>query len=258
MLVSFPVYPLGPKSVGGKKLYEFRPHDPPLEPGAVTAWPTTDWFGDIYSGFLNTPGLADSLHQIRLEVFNSAGAPVSPGASTFEFIVPTGAAPDGTVLTRPAVSGTEVVGGGFVFHLRIDNRKCGAVIDAPSIGASAVADVCGFLLYNNKNSDSVRIAFHATHPAHFGVFSFGIVRGAVAADSAQGELTAAAAGAYTGNGSGDFSRNVLVRDLLGASCPDKAAFSENLYVYAKATTGWSHRISAYDASAVRAFALAPR
>ncbi len=53
LAVSYPVYVLGPKNVAGKNLYEFRPHKPPAEPGAVTSWPATDWFGDIYSGKLH-------------------------------------------------------------------------------------------------------------------------------------------------------------------------------------------------------------
>jgi hypothetical protein len=41
--VSHPVYVLGPKNIGGKNLYEFRPHNPPSEAGAITNWPATDW-----------------------------------------------------------------------------------------------------------------------------------------------------------------------------------------------------------------------
>jgi hypothetical protein len=52
---------------------------------------------------------------------------------------------------------------------------------------------------------------------------------------------------------GNFQHDFLRSTLLGP-CTE-AAFSENLYVYAKATRGWGHRISAYDASFVRAFAL---
>ena len=41
------------------------------------------------------------------------------------------------------------------------------------------------------------------------------------------------------------------------TCPDEAAFAQVLYVYAKATRGWGHRISSLDRSHVYAFALTP-
>ena len=54
---------------------------------------------------------------------------------------------------------------------------------------------------------------------------------------------------------GDFTSNGLtVGDLLG-TCVN-GAFAEVLNVYATATTGWGDSITAYDASFVRAFALA--
>jgi hypothetical protein len=252
--VSFPVYPLGPKSIAGKNLYEFRPHTPPSEPGAVTSWPTTDYFGDIYSGFLNSPLLQEGSYDIRLEVFSPTGVQVMPGAA-FNFVLPASVAPDGTITTKPA--GTQVVGGGCEFALRLDNRGCSADIDPPRIGASAVVDACGFLLYQNAGADKVRIGFHGAHPAGFGVFSFRIVRGIQTANAASGEVSAMTAGVYTGDGDGDFSHVFSITELLGPQCSSKAAFSENLHVYAKATTGWGHRISSYDADYVRAFALAP-
>lgn len=249
--VSFPVLVLGPESVGGRQLYRFRPHLAPAEPGANTYWPTANWFGDIYTGFLRTPQLNDGLYQIRLEIFNGQGSPMLPGPNTFRFIVPTGVGPDETILTEAATP----TGGGFVFNLRIDNRHCGAFIEPPAIGTSTVADKCGFLLYGS-DTDEVRILFRATHPADFAYFRFRIIRGINEASLATGEVNATSAGDYTGDGHGNFNTIYEVRNLLG-DCPQKAAFSENLYVYAKATTGWGHRISAYDASFVRAFALAP-
>lgn len=253
--VTFPVYPLGPKTVAGKSLYEFRPHTPPPDPPAATSWPTTDYFGDIYSGFLNSPLLQEGQYDIRLEVYGPTGMQVMPGAGSFNFILPLNVLPDGTTTTKPA--GTAVVAGGCEFALYIDNQSCSASIDAPKIGTTAVVDACGFLLYQNKATDQVKIGFQAAHPSGFGVFGFTIIRGTATANSASGEVTAAAAGLYAGNGAGVFSHLFGVVALLGASCPTKAAFSENLHVYAKATTGWGHRIAGYDADSVRAFALAP-
>jgi len=259
-VITFPVYTLGPHTVNGMNLYEFRPHNAPSVPGAITEWPTTDWFGDIYSGFLNSTALADGKYDIRLEVFNSSGTKVLPSGSTFRFIVPTGVTPGGTILTT---TGVPTAAGGFAFTVHIDNRGCGADIDAPAIGSTTVADECGFLLYDPAQPEAdeaakVRIGFHATHPDNRARFQFRIVRGIMNASSAGGEVSAASAGVYTGDGHGNFSHKFRRSELLGPKCPEKAAFSCNLHVYAKATNGWRHRLNGLDAHFVRAFALAPQ
>ena len=254
--VTFPVYSLGPKSVGSKLLYEFRPHAAPPEPGATTSWPVTDWFGDIYSGFFNSPAVLDGRYRIKLEVYSPTGVQVMPGPGTFRFIVPTGVGPGSEILTRNAMA-PEVDAGGYFFNMVVDNHACSAVIDNPQIGATNVADPCGFLRYNNRNTDQITIAYHATHPRNFAVFGFNIVRAATTVDSASGEAAAATAGVYSGDGSGDFSHNFVLTQLMSPTCPGWAAYAEVLHVYAKATTGWGSRISGYDAGAVRAYAIAP-
>jgi hypothetical protein len=255
--VSHPVYVLGPKNIGGKNLYEFRPHNPPSEAGAVTNWPATDWFGDIYSGLLNTVALPEGTYQFKLEIFNSSGNKVLPGPGTFRFLSPTGTAADGTVHTAQA---TSVVDGGYVFTVHIDNRSCGAVIDAPLLGGGSTTDACGFLLYDPSIAASnaaakIRISFHATHPGKHAVFSFDVVRATTKVVNLDGEVMAANIGGFSGDGSGNFSRLLMRSQLLGGC--SKGAFAEVLYVYPKATTGWGQRITTYDARAVRAFALAP-
>ncbi len=110
-----------------------------------------------------------------------------------------------------------------------------------------------------KPNDDVRIAFRAHHPHGHGRFTFSMVRGATPVGVASLGLTevdAAAAGAYSGDTLGEFWADFAVGDLLG-TC-DNAAFAEHLYVRAKATTGWGQRISLYDASDLRAFALAKK
>jgi rhodanese-related sulfurtransferase len=257
-VVTFPVYSLGPKGINGMNLYEFRPHNAPdvceSTEDCETYWPTTDWFADIYSGFLNTYAISNGKHDIKLEIYNETGNQVMPDGIKFEFIVPTGVDGDGTILTREATSG-EIDNGGFVFSLHIDNRKCSAIIDAPSIGTTSMADECGFLRYS-PGDEVVHIAFHATHPGNFALFNFRIFRGSKEVTSVNGgEVGAHLIGSYDGDGNGNFE-NETSMGLLLENCLE-AAFSENLYVYAKATTGWGHRINTYDAQAVRAFALSP-
>lgn len=284
-LPSFPVYKLGPNTVGANtNLFQFRPSAPPLpdptDPtGTITEWPTDSSLGDIYSAFLNSLALSPSVagaagqYQIKLEIFDTAGNLVIPGAGTFQFILPTGVAGDGTIYTRSVQpSELDVDAGGFVFNLHIDNNSCTATIDPPKIAGTAAADVCGFLRYDPATPTPVTVSFHARHPNNFAEFSFQIVRGAtdlVVARASGQEVDAGIAGPYKGDEVGNFTNNFNCSDLLCGTndvnhpvdpnnCCVNAAFAEYLYVYAKATTGWGSRIAADDASAFRAFALAAK
>jgi hypothetical protein len=272
--LAFPTLALGPHDVGGKNLYRFRPHEAelpslvPVAPGETVGWPSTGFLGDIYSGFLNTvnKSLPPGRYHVRVGIYNSSGTQVTPGGGTFEFRVPTGVDAMGTIQTAVAAPDPT---GGFVFTLHVDNRSTGAVIDEPTIGAVGAGD-CGFLRFDpldpplSSASPPVQVAFHATHPDNRAMFGFGIVRGPnpAALASVSGEVAALSAGiagvfpAYAGDGNGNFSRAFARGELLGACV--EAAFSENLHVYAKATTGWGHRIGSLDSHAVRAFALTPQ
>lgn len=256
---TFPVYALGPQGIGGKNLYEFRPHVPPSFPGATTNWPATDWFGDIYSGFFDTRTLPDGRYQLKLEVYNPAGVQVMPGPA-FRFIVPSGTLPDGTITTTAAAPAS-IDAGGYVFLLHVNNRQCGASIDPPTLGGSSLTGPCGFLIYDpavaeTDNAAKIGLGFHATQPGNFASFRFNVVRGATTTISSSAVVSVINAPPFTGDGNGNYSATFTRSQLLGPDCPVQGAFSLNLYVYAKATDGWS-RLHMYDASAVRAFALAP-
>jgi len=255
----FPTLRLGPEDVGGKKLYRFKPHNPPAIPGATTYWPTSGFLGDIYSGFLNTveKHLAPGKYEIRLSVYDSTGNKKSHGTG-FRFVVPVSEGPGGDIVTR-LPHATELDAGGFKFLLHIDNRPCSAYVDAPTVAGAAANDTCGFLRYDPDDPSPVHVAFRAFQPDGFAWFSFRIVRGTMTCDSSyvvQPYVFSSAAGAYAGDGSGRYQHDFLRSTLLGPC--HEAAFSENLYVYAKATTGWGYRISSYDASYVRAFALSQK
>jgi hypothetical protein len=265
-LPSFPAYQLGPNTVGAESdLFQFKPVQPPGPapsdpPQTITYWPTDDFLDDIYSGYWNTlaiPGgvMAAGEYQVKLEIFDETGILVDPGASTFTFIVPKGIGSDGVTVLARAADPSEIDAGGFVFNLHIDNNQCTASIDPPNIAGTSVADACGFLGYSDP-SVPVTLSFHAKHPNNFAVFSWDMVRGLAAVgafDVTGAEVAAATAGPYTGDGIGDFSATTPASALLG-SCAN-AAFGENLYVAAKATTGWGERIWEYDAQAPGAFAL---
>lgn len=258
---TFPAYTLGPKAIGGKHLYEFRPEKPPQVPGHNCYWPTDNWFGDIYSGILRSANLPDGKYKMKLEIFSDSGTRIAPGAGTFRFIVPTGLASDGvTIEARHAYAG-EIEDDGFVFFVHIDNSSCGAGIDGPEAGGAAADDVCGFLRY--AATDEISIAYQATHPANFAYFNFWIRRGTqtvsrVAGDVGAASVTSSAgpAHSYAGDGSGSFAKTDFTPAQLLNTCPE-AAFAEILRTHAKATNGWG-RLHIYDAGFDRAFALAPK
>ena len=270
----FPTLVLGPHNIAGKNLYRFQPHEtelpslvPPLAPGETVSWPNTGWVGDIYRGFLNTVGanLLPGRHVIRLEIYDQAGAqvmPGPPGGGAFDFVVPISQDADGTINTDFA-PGASVIDDGFEFSLHIDNRPTGALIDQPMIGPIGAGN-CGFLRYV-ATSDPVDVSFHATHPDNRAIFNFRIARGpdtVTLSPVTHAEVAAPTAGIpgssgpYSGDGFGHFTRTFTVAELL-ETCPDEAAFAQVLYVYAKATRGWGHRISSLDRSHVYAFALTP-
>jgi len=271
--VQFPSVQLGPQpgELFRFKTAIFNPADWGVStagdpPGTSYYWPVDNSIGDIYAArwtspgtasAATAPGLADS-YQVKLEVFDSLGNPVAPGAATFQFVVPLSF--DGTTLDTRVALPSELDGGGFVFTLVVDNSRCGAAIQPPELSTGVEVDDCGFLRY--APGSSLTLAFDATHPNQRATFGFGVVRGAlpVAVASAGGEVAAPIAGSYTGDGAGHFSNAFAVATLLGplpghpGTCAN-AAFAGSLHVYAKATDGNS-RISGYDAGALRAWALA--
>ncbi|KJS18473.1 MAG: hypothetical protein VR69_00360 [Peptococcaceae bacterium BRH_c4b] len=268
---TFPAYPLGPQEKNNMHLYEFKPHQPPQIPGHKREWPVDDWFNDIYSGILqssNLPGgvlSAAGKYKIKLEIYDKDGTLLNPGPGTFDFIVPTGVASDGTtILTRNANAG-EIQGGGFIFYLHVDNNKCQAEIYEASIKGVA-AGPCGFISYDA--GDDVRLSFRVHHPKGYARFKFTTVRGssgyaAAACAPANPDVAWANAPLLTDTPVNGFSLDipdVFSKDVdeaaIRGGCP-KAAFGENIYVAATATNGWV-RLSGLDASAMpKAFALEP-
>lgn len=268
---TFPAYPLGPQEKNSMHLYQFKPHQPPALPGHKREWPVDDWFADIYSGILKSENLPSGVvdaagkYKIKIEIYDKNAALITPGPSTFEFIVPTGVGTDGvTILTRKAYA-SEEEGGGFIFYLHVDNNKCEAEIYDASV-KSVPAGLCGFISY--ATGDDVYLSFKAKHPNGFGRFKFTVVRGS------SGYVTAACAPAspgiawanaplvtdtivngFTRDAASIFTKDVDESDMRGGCL--KAAFGENLYVKGTATNGWV-RLSGLDAYALpKAFALEP-
>jgi len=124
----------------------------------------------------------------------------------------------------------------------IDNNHCVAAIQMPSISGNSATTQCGMLKFTNS-TDPLQIIYIASHPSLFGTYSFWIVKAASNIYSTSGVVS-----------SSPFTFQQTVGNLLGAC--SSAAFSAQLYVYARAINGYS-RQSQYDASAIVAFALTP-
>ncbi len=244
-------YPLGPQTKGSEgNLFEIPPSIPPLG-----QWSIPDAVEDTTSGKFNTVAadgtpILNGKVQVRVELFDAAGAPVTIGAKGIRYFVPTSMDLSGTIHTVDASTLGLVAGNAMVITLHVNNEACTASIAPPAIGGVIADPCCGVLKYGH--GDSVTLAWQASQPHGFATYSFGVVRGVSGVYSSSGSV---------GGGSFSVSRTVdhLLNDNLPSGCAvdgcPVAGFSENLSVYAMATDGWS-RQSQYDRSFVRAFVLA--
>lgn len=256
----FPVVGLGPDP---DELFAFRPQTPPSG-----VWPVTGFWEDLWSAKLDSNAMDPGLYQIRLTVHDAAGNIVPPAAGTFRFVATDTRVAGETYDTR-AASGSELIDGGFVFDVRIDNGHCTAGFDPVQTDSGATADACGFLRYANKATTMVTLAFEASHPRDQAWFQLELRRGMNDLDQVEvmnGAATGAVSApvdsngvstwpnaAYGGDGAGNFSGTFSAGRFL-ETC-DNGAFAANLWVRAKAHDGLS-RLSGYDRRDTMAFALA--
>ncbi len=130
----------------------------------------------------------------------------------------------------------------------IDNNRCTASIEMPTVnGVSATTD-CGMLKFLNK-TQKVTSHYIASHPNLFGTYSWRVGKGG------KGPVPGVPECVVDGLVSlSPFTFEKEVGALLEL-CPS-AAFYASVYVYAKAINGYG-RLSGYDASCIIAFALTP-
>ena len=248
-------------------LFEFKPRVPPARPTDPPTVEVREWTsGNLsevaasWNTLVPAPPLSDTNtvddagdFEVKIEVFDSLGAQVMPGAATFRFLVRN---PDGTT-TRLATPAEESAGA-YIIRVHVDNNNVEAALPQPSIGGVAASDDCGFLRY--EAGDLVHIQYLAAHPNNHAVFDFGITRGSnglASASTVDPYVEVAAASAPTGTTpytkvSGNYQRDFVPSELVGTCI--NAAFAATLGVYGKAFNG--HDRLGLDASRLIAFALA--
>jgi hypothetical protein len=265
-----PMPTAGPGAAPAPNLFRIRPVLPP----AGNEWIVLNETIDLATGYFDTASLAgaptggppipDDLaagrYELKLELFDDAGALVNWTAAGVDLRITDQDAPfgTGTVTTSPAPDYNRIlVGGntmGFRMVVRVDNNRCYAEI-LPVGGTVTPDPVCGFHNYNQP-SDVAALSFVARHPNNFATYSFVVTRGA--GPTIPGASTSGTSGQAGSNGFGEvadftYLKNVIISTLLGPC--SNAAYSERLDVGAMATNGYS-TLTGYNAADNAAFALA--
>ena len=186
------------------------------QPGYYAIHKPNEWFMNTDLGLiLDSRSLADGLRSFTIQFTNAAG----------------------TVLSS------------HIQPVLIDNNRCTASVEMPSVnGISATTD-CGMLRFTDR-AQHVRIVYVASHPnPNFATYSWRLCK------AGKGPVPGVPECSIDDNASLiPFLFDNDVGILLGA-CPS-AAYYAAVYVYAKAINGYS-RQSQYDASSAVAFALTP-
>jgi hypothetical protein len=102
------------------------------------------WLHPALGSRMNSVGLADALHTLRIDFVNDAGA---------------------------AVASSDTI------RVLINNKPCTATIAVPTLNGSPADPVCGTLKYPAGPSGTVSMAFTASHPNGFATYSFSLVKG---------------------------------------------------------------------------------
>jgi hypothetical protein len=264
------VYPLGPKNVGGKSLFEIPPALPPhgqwVVPDIVENNTSAKFPSDVHA-----PPADAGTYQLKLDLFDGAGnlIDIDAAATKTIFVVP-----EELDLSKSATVHTENAdtlgmvydddGDGlrsFILELHIDNTPCEAAVDPAEL--TSPANACGVLLYGLANTSAiVTMPFAALHDNGFATYSFSLKRGVTGLPvplSYGGADPLVHPRALT---SGTLVQTASIATLTAAypaqglpQC-DMAAFSESVRVWAMATNGWQ-RLSGLDAYDHGAFVLSP-
>jgi hypothetical protein len=269
---SFPSELMGPMPSGpapAPNLFRIRPQNPP----AGTEWVVLNESVDLATAYFDThllagataaspttPDLAAGRYELKLELFDAAGALVNWTAKGIDLRITDQDAPfgPGTITTSPAPDHNRVLAGantmGFRMVVRVDNNRCFAEINP--VGGTVTPDpLCGFHNYSDP-SDTAALSFVARHPNHFATYGFSTTRGAgplIPAAGASGVAGEAGTNGFVEISDFTYAKDVIIAALLGPC--GNAAYAEHLDVHATATNGYG-TLTGYNASDNAAFALA--
>jgi hypothetical protein len=146
---------------------------------------------------LDTVGLADSMHTLRVDFFDATGAAVASSAP---------------------------------LAILVNNQRCLATIGLPAIGGVAVDPTCGTLRYASPPSGDVVMPFTVSHPAGFATYSFTLIKGVntLAPPSTGGPVTGAPA---------QITAPIAELLGPCVAPPGVAGFAEHVHVAARAING---------------------
>jgi hypothetical protein len=198
----------------------FKPMELPGLPGCYEVRPAGVWFYNTDLGMLlNSAALTSGPHILTIQLFR---------------------------WDKIATPPLKAVGNPIVKPLYVDNQRCTASIDMPTVGGVGAPLACGMLPYKNA-AQRLTTHFVAAHPARMATFTWSLGR------AGQGPVPGVAACHATGQASlTPFTFDEAVGPLLGPCA--SAAYYAHVYVASMAINGYA-RQSQYDASCTIAFAL---
>lgn len=271
---------LGPQPVGSQaNLFEIRPA---AVPAGGIEWTVVDEREDLASAHFETVKLgsgADACvkaldsagkYELKLELFKDNGDLVDWTAEGIDLQITDVPAPFGTdpvtAVTASDYHRIKNAAGhtvAFRMVLRVDNNCCQAEVE-PVEGIGLTTTLCGFIEY--APGATTALTFKAYHPNGFATFNFSVKRGVstdVKEASALGRTgsmsvptkePAPPLHAYVLTLPSSYRETFSVTELLGPC--QRAAFSEALHVWTKATDGYGRlwRLDAFDHDG---FALTP-
>jgi hypothetical protein len=194
---------------------QFKPKDIGGKPGCYGVHKPGEWFMNTDLGMImDSSTLSNGKRVFNIEFLNSAGVMLHDNS-------------------QPVL---------------IDNNRCIASIEMPTVNKVSATTDCGMLKFANKNQ-KVTIHYIASHLLLYATYSWRVGRAGKGPVLGVPECSVDGIVSLT-----PFTFEKEVGVLLG-TCPS-AAFYAHVYVYARAINGY-WRLSQYDASATIAFALTP-
>jgi len=254
--VKIRTFDLGPHGAGTESNL-FRVPNPNLDWVVINANDRTfaRWVTAANQDGVWTPLVTDGNYELRLQMFNVAGNPVSPGAATWRYFLPIGPESAGEIPVDDSLTLAHA-DGSLRLRLHVNNQDTVADVKSIALSGASITD-CQFLEYTNM-AQNVTITFDANHPHStpqdfLASYGMSIRRGAsgtpVGATSGTSSVTN---GTYTIS-VGDLLRQVTYKGVVRGPF-DRCAFAVNLHTYPRTRDGYS-RIRRYEAHDVAAFAV---